>query len=768
MADGTHGGPMEPRTDTARAAARDAMSLGDSRHTLAEQPTDPTLPLVRAATRAGGPGAPDAQATSDGTIPPLLADAPTAILPRIRAAVPDASDAPTAILPHVRPTVPSARSDRALRRWRGPKQRVPRVAILLAVWVVLFASIATAVASGIQIYQSLSRARADAADAKRHLNALRALVPASATSGKLSDLAPLMNPLTLAAATEQLSAADADFIALRADLAPVGPIGVAAHAHGAGDALAAAEMLAQAGDHGSRAGLLLLGDAQPLLAYLNGGIFAGGSHSSPLTQATIARLQVDLNKAAGELDQAVAEIHAANLSTIPSSLLKPSDATLLRKLAARWPAEREKLGTAQSWLTVLPSLLGIGAPTSYLVEVMDSGELRPGGGFIGNYTVITLRGGQVEPFTLQDTYLLDRPYLARVGYYSPVPAQYPWWPWPSAFGLRDSNLSPDFPTNAQLAMRLLRQEGGPGVQGVIAVTPAVVERMLPIIGSIPMPLYGVTVTSANLVPLIEHYQLAVNPQTDLPPSDQLSSPNKRFVALLGRALLDKLHGLSLAQMLAIGQTFLTDVQQKDVQIYIASQTSQTLLAQTGYVDAVPRAPGDAVTITDANDGVNKANQFTTVTYQDSVRLDAQGNATHDLTITYRFHAADLTLLYGPDLYQTYLRVYTPPDAHLTTLQGFHNILGADQINHSDLAWRQMWGGYVIVADSVPYALHLTWIVPHAAVRDNHGHWQYVLDFQRQAGAHQILRVSIYIPGRVTAAASYAGPMVSDERLSLTY
>jgi Protein of unknown function (DUF4012) len=744
MADGMHGGPLERDVgdgndgDRARAdIAALAVPHSDVRGLLAEHSTDPTLPLIRAV--------------------PLGASSAT-------------PDAPVAAMSHVGPAASASGRVRAQgqRPWHSPTRRVPRLALLLAIWVVLFVSVTAAVASSLQVFQSLNHAQADAADAKRHLNALRALVPASAASGKLSDLAPLLTPSTLAAATRELTAANADFFALHTDLAPMGPLGVVAHVPRAGDALTAAELLADAGARGSRAGLLLLRDARPLLAYLNGGVFADGPRASPLTAATMAQLQADFDAAVGELDQAVAEMSRADLSAIPSSLLKPSDATLLHTIAARWSVERANLRTARSWLAVLPSLLGIGAPSKYLLEVMDSTELRPGGGFIGNYTVVTMRSGQVEPFTLQDVYLLDEPYLARGGYDSPVPRQYAWWPWPSAFGLRDSNLSPDFPTNAQLAMRLLQQEGGPGVQGVIAVTPTVVERMLQIMGPIPMPLYSVTVTSTNLVPLIEHYQLAVSPQTDLPASDQLSSPNKRFVALLGRALLEKLHGLSLTQQLAIGQTFLTDVQQKDVQLYLANQTSQALLAETGSTAAVPHTPGDAVTITDANDGTNKAGPFTAATYQDTVRLDTQGDAIHDLTITYRFHATDLAQLYGPDRYKTYLRVYAPPSARLTTLDGFHNILGADQINHSDLAWRQMWGGYVIVADGVSYTLHLVWTVPHAAVRDSDGHWHYTLDFQRQAGAYQIVRVSIDVPVRKTPAVSFTGPITSDEHLTLTY
>lgn len=670
--------------------------------------------------------------------------------------------------PRVAPDTTPLRQTRKGGGARPPlgKRRAFNIVALIVLWVVLFGVVAEGVSTGLQLYHSFSQARIDAADAVSHLNAVRALVPASASAGKLSGLASALTDANLATAQSNLTIALEDFQSLKVDLAPTGAMGSVAHAPITSDPLQAATLLADAGEQGCRAGLLLIGDAQNLLAYLKGGVFVNGKPSA-LTPGVVARLRADLIAATMLIDRAVSDINAANLSSIPSSLLKPSYVKLLRGIAAKWPAERAQLTALQPWLDVAPALLGLGAPASYLVEIMDNNELRPGGGFIGNFTRITLTNGQVKPFTLEDTYLLDRPYQARVGV-SPAPAQYAWWPWASYFGLRDSNLSPDFPTNARVAMRLYSLEGGPSVRGVVAITPMTIQRILQAVGPIPMPLYHVTVTSGNLVSLIEHYQLAVNPQTDLPPADQISSPNKRFVALLGRELLKKLHSMTLPQMMDLAQTFGADTQQKDVQLYFTDARSQTLLTKLGYDGATSHGPGDAVTINDANDGVNKANQFTTATYKDVVTLDAKGNATHNLTITYRFRTSNLALLYGPNRYQTYLRVYAPPNARLKTISGLKNILGQDQINHSDLSWRQMWGGYALVANGVPYALHIVWVVPHAATCASDGRCSYTLDYQRQPGAQQALDLTIITPSQKTPAAAFSGPLLTDKQFSVDF
>ena len=78
----------------------------------------------------------------------------------------------------------------------------------------------------------------------------------------------------------------------------------------------------------------------------------------------------------------------------------------------------------------------------------------------------------MQPFSLNDVFTLDTPYIRKTGVSLP-PAAYPWWPF-RGFGLRDSNLSPDFPTSAQLSLHQLALEGGPDAQGVVAVTAPVI------------------------------------------------------------------------------------------------------------------------------------------------------------------------------------------------------------------------------------------------------------------------------------------------------
>src|SRR5207245_3199268 len=115
------------------------------------------------------------------------------------------------------------------------------------------------------------------------------------------------------------------------------------------------------------------------------------------------------------------------------------------------PTLQEWLDSAASLLTVAPALLGVGKPVNYLIEVLDSTELRPTGGFIGNYGIATFSGGRLTSARITDVVLLDHPY-ALTGQRIPYPPAYSWFPnylaWDS-WSFRDSNLDAYFPTAAR-------------------------------------------------------------------------------------------------------------------------------------------------------------------------------------------------------------------------------------------------------------------------------------------------------------------------------
>ncbi len=651
----------------------------------------------------------------------------------------------------------------------------------LAVFMVALTILLT-VLGAVDAVSRISRARADVEAGMSHLRALQALVPAQ------KDVGSLLSGSGLARLQQELSTAERDFGDARTQLTfPLSALVVADHAPGAGNELDTATSLVVAADEATLAGLDLVRAVPIITGALKGGLFAEqatpGPQATPspqrtsaasaqtggLNAATLSKLQRLLDSATSHLRAAVTAARTADLSTLPPSLVKPKQVAQLRQVLANWPSIADKLAQVHTWLQLAPELLGASAPTSYLLEMMDRGELRPSGGFIGNYAVLTINNGQVQPFSLADVYLLDTPFLLAHNRVFPVPAAYPWFPWP-AFALRDSNLSGDFPTSAQLGMKQFAIEGGPQVRGVIAFTAPAIARILKVTGPITVPDYKETVTADNLERIIHYYQetTAFRLSNAPPPTDQISSRRKRFTALLARELMQRLRTLPQDKLFALMQEELNALRSKDIQAYFDNATAEGLLTQNRLDGALIRGPSDGVTVIEANVTPNKANEFITVTQSDNVVLDARGTATHNLTVALNFHLTDPSQLYGPAQYKDYLRLYVSPNARLTHQEGLNNALGADQINRSDEAGRQMWGGYVFVNDGQITTLHFTWKVPNAATQDAAGRWHYAVTYQRQAGNTETLHLTITPPGLKAPLTTYNGYIDSDRTFSASY
>src|SRR5262249_35193499 len=130
--------------------------------------------------------------------------------------------------------------------------------------------------------------------------------------------------------------------------------------------------------------------AQTVLVPLQGGAISSDTGAS-LTPADIEQARLALAAADTQIADALTAYNQLNRSALPPQL-QPD--TKYGKLLALLPTAAQAMGELNTLLDVAPSLLGIGAPAYYLVIAMDSTELRPGGGFQGNYGILTLDGGK--------------------------------------------------------------------------------------------------------------------------------------------------------------------------------------------------------------------------------------------------------------------------------------------------------------------------------------------------------------------------------------
>lgn len=698
------------------------------------------------------------------------------------------------------PPAPSARPAR-LARLRGAVRRGPAATLMLLVFLLGF--VLTCVAPLIP----LLRLSYDAVDAMRRVSHLQTVLQ----GGKQQ----LLKSATLSDVQSNVDAIAQDLYELNAAAnvigAPLAAVSPTARNY---------RLLVRIGYDLSTAARESVQVGQTLLAPLQGGALASESGAG-ITPDDIQQARSVLADTRIRVVDALAAYRSLDPHALPA-LVRPGtkDAALLAQL----PLALSALDEAQALLDVAPSLLGIGQPANYLVIAMDRTELRPGGGFQGNYGILTLSGGKQpanQPLGLRDTYELDQKYYQKsisadlsacddsTGSVAPPydgpqpPAVYWWWPirnfschWD--WGLRDANLSPDFPTNARMAMDIAQAAGEvpnqSNLQGVVAFTPALVESVLriPGVGPISLPQYpkDPPVTADNVEELIHCHQLGICSG----PVGQEKAPRKEFSHLLSQAMLARIKQLPHEMLAHVAEVGLRAMQTKDLEVYLADPRAEMMLQQIGLAAQIHTGAGDGFFVVDTNDGGNKANTYVTEQYADLVTLLPDGGAVHrlEITVTYDKQGTVYSDVNTPDDYNAVQRVYMPGDASILGYTGFAlpggggtvpapitGCSAADNFAHclsapvttSDVAGRTMVMGLVDVAcavydDGSPHyslppsaggcktahvnhqVIDVEWYTPHAWTPSGNGHGTYTELVEKQAGTQGIhgstVTLSVYL------------------------
>ena len=591
---------------------------------------------------------------------------------------------------------------------------------------------------------------------------------------------------TLTRARQEFAAAGQDFTRLEASLNTLPAISTALPVYGA--RVAAAQHLAALASDLSRSGEI----GCTLLQTLSGSAIHLEPTRTPLaaqkggmTRTTVAQLDGDARLIEAAINAAIGEARQVS----------PADVQFDARLASLLATFQGDIPLIQSWmsdinafLAIAPSVLGIGSPANFLIEVLDSTELRPGGGFIGNYGIATIANGRLTAAHITDVDLLDRPF-AFAGHTILFPPDFVWFSHfisPGGWSLRDSNLSADFPTSARAGEDNYHVEGGNvPVQGVIAITPAFIEGILRITGPVAVPEYGEVVSAQNLIDMIHYYQLGAGRVTEgkgldyVPAPGGHSSERKQFTELLAEHLFARVHQLSAAANARLFELLVTSLRTKDVQVYFNQAAAEKLL-QNAHLDAAIEAPaeGDSLFVVNANLSSNKANRYISSAINDTVTIDSAGDALHQTTLRYAWTTPGN--VYGNPTYTDYIHIYVPPGSVLYAAEGW-TPQGTSTANG-----REMWQGYFRFTFGQTRSIHLTWMVHSAAQRivttltgttttstiptRGAATCRYQELIQRQAGSRVTVNQQIALPGAITSiqgGPTQSGPDVAALHEALT-
>jgi hypothetical protein len=289
---------------------------------------------------------------------------------------------------------------------------------------------------------------------------------------------------------------------------------------------------------------------------------------------------------------------------------------------------------------------------TFLIMLQNEAELRPGGGFLGQYAIVKIKNGEVVSTFVEDANLLDQRITAK------IPAPYPFERMMQIrnWKFRDSNFSPDFPTNVEKAKYFLRLAGksSSGFDGVIAVNSQVFNDVFGVTGPITVPGYSGEYNSENasrkLEEQVEKLYL-MNPEID-------TQNRKAILKKMAPLIMEKL--FTIGNITSVANLFHNELKDRNVMINFTDPELQKLIESVFWDGSVPTAwTGDYLMAVDANMGALKSDFF--IKREMSYDIDlTQPKPQVTLKIKYT-HTAPYGDWRTSD-YHSYLRVYVPEGA----------------------------------------------------------------------------------------------------------
>jgi len=350
-----------------------------------------------------------------------------------------------------------------------------------------------------------------------------------------------------------------------------------------------------------------------------------------------------------ELDSLYKDISyiQSRFSRLPNAMRMGFDEDEIGKVASYVGAGRDLAGR-------MGELTGVNGRKTYLVLLQNNSELRPTGGFIGSFALVSFEGGRLIDVNVMDVYSADgqlkghveppeaiKKYLGEANWY-----------------LRDSNWDGDFETSARRAEWFLEKEIDRSVDGVIGVDLALAELVLKVTGEVYLEDFDQRIDHKNIY---ERVQYEV--ESDFFPG---SRKKENVLTALAREILNGVTEVTgERKVVELGRGIVELAEGRSIQIYLHDELAQVVFDRLGWDgDISISSCGEQCFVNyggllEANVGVNKANYFverklSTTSYIGEAKID------NYLNLHLENKSPEGSELFGR--YKAYLRVIAPKGA----------------------------------------------------------------------------------------------------------
>lgn len=372
----------------------------------------------------------------------------------------------------------------------------------------------------------------------------------------------------------------------------------------------------------------------------------------------------------------------------------------------------------------ISTLLGKDSPKKYLILFQNNMELRPTGGFIGSFGLLTFDKGRLTEINVNDVYTADGQLKGHVDPPEPIREHLGEGGW----YLRDSNWDPDFPISAIKAEWFLDKELSEKVDGVIAIDLYFIKKILAVTGPVSLVDFEKNVDKDNLYTLIQN-----EVEEEFFPG---SIKKATILTSLSKTLIEEIKSLDSAKYINLFKEVYDSLNQKHILVYLHDENAQAAISSIGYsgefnlnTECGLRCVRGSHALIDANLGVNKSNYYIRRSHQLNLNV-SKNSINHDLLVTYENLANPA--IGNSGIYKNYARILLPTNAvfsgvRLYESDGSYRDLEYDLV---DMDTKKEVGFLVEVLPSSSKRVQIAWILNNNQLEQG---GEYNLNILKQPG-----------------------------------
>lgn len=415
--------------------------------------------------------------------------------------------------------------------------------------------------------------------------------------------------------------------------------------------LSSGKYLAEAGKNISRIGVLS-GEIMKVLQQIQNPLENTANSSGSISFLKIFQ---DSNKNAQEililLEDIEKDLNKVNVQDIPEDK-RAQFVEIKNKLPQIKKFVKEFLDNGQ----IFSDILGGNGPRKYLFLFQNNQEMRATGGFIGSYGVLDIFNGRINKFFIDGIFNPDGQLREKI--VPPAPIQ----KISAAWSLHDSNWFPDFPVSAEKAIWFYEKTGGPTVDGIITMTPDVMEKLLEVSGPIDMSEYNITITKDNF---LEEVQREVEVDYD----KELNQP-KKILADLAPKILDAIfNSKKVSNVVKTLDILVESLSEKQILLYSRNYEIEKKISEENWSGEVLSADKDYLSVINSNINGFKTDGVIEEKIEHKAEIRDDGSIVDSVIITRKHNGGNEKYDWLNKVNANYMRVYVPKGSQLISAEG---------------------------------------------------------------------------------------------------